>query len=163
MRTSLRRARSADLKAAALDSIGNSGNPEFIDDLQPLFHTDDKLVRAHAVQALEHMPPASSQGLFRGLMEQEKDPQVRANIATTFADQARRANAAAPSPVIQAAIMQLTSEPDPRVRALLIELIGPACASDPSALAALVEQFSRESEPLLLRLIGKWVPAGRLG
>jgi hypothetical protein len=50
------------------------------------------------------------------------------------------------------------------VRGLLIELIGPACAgNDPRALPALAMQFQRETDPILLRLIGKWVPGDRLG
>jgi hypothetical protein len=81
----------------------------------------------------------------------------------TYAEQARRANQPPPLPVIDGAIEQLAAEPDPRVRGLLIERIGPAAAGYSGALEALAQQFQRETDPILLRLIGTWVPGNQLG
>jgi hypothetical protein len=57
----------------------------------------------------------------------------------------------------------LAREPDPRVRGQLIDLIGPACASDPRAMQALAAQFKQETEPMLMKAIGRYVPANKLG
>jgi HEAT repeat protein len=163
IRGSLQRTNSVEGRAALLDAIGNSGNPEFIPDVKPLFKAESTVLRSHAVQSLEHMKPEATQGLFKELIEAEQDPQVRGAIAATFADQARRANTVAPTPVLDGAMDRLQREPDVRVRALLIDLIGPACKGSEAAMQSLVGQFNRESEPQMLKLIGKYVPAGKLG
>jgi hypothetical protein len=163
MRETLSRAKDPTERTAALDSIGNSGNPKFLTEVTPLLSTENNLVRGHAIQAMEHMPPESNKDLFKGLMLGEKDAQLRGTIAVTYTDQARRANRLPPKPVLDAAIELLPREPDPRVRALLIDLIGPAAELYPVAMGALVAQFPRESEPTLLKLIGKYVSADKLG
>jgi hypothetical protein len=163
MSATLGRAKDATERTAALDAIGNSGNPKFLTEVKPLLETEDKLVRAHAIQAMEHMPPESNKDMFKGLMASEKDAQVRGTIALTYTDQARRANQLPPKQVLDGAIQQLPLEPDARVRALLIDLIGPAAELYPVAMGALVAQFPRESEPTLLKLIGKYVSADKLG
>ncbi len=150
-------------QVAALAAIGNSGNPALLTDVMPLLKANERLVRAHAVQAMGHMEPAANQDIFKGLIAREPDAQIRGTIAVTYADQAKRANQTPPLPVVDGAIAQLAQEPDPRVRGLLIELIGPACAGHPGALQALAQQFRRETDPILLRLIGKWVPGNQLG
>jgi HEAT repeat protein len=163
LRSSLGSAQGDQAQAVALDAIGNSGNPELLTDVKPLLAAPEGLVRAHAVEAMGHMPPEANQDMFGPLIESEQDPRIRGTIAATFADQAKRADQPPPPIVIGSAIQQLGREQDPRVRGLLIDLIGPACAKDPQAMQALSSQFKRESDPMLLKLIGKWVPAGQLG
>ncbi len=149
--------------AATLDAIGNSGNQDFIADLRPHLDAKDALVRTHAIQAMGHMDPEANKTAFRELIDGEQDPRVRGVIARTYADQARRADSLPPREVVQGALSVLGQEPDPRVRGQLIELIGPACASDPSAMQALAAQFKRETDPTLLKAIGRYVPADKLG
>jgi HEAT repeat protein len=149
--------------AAALDAIGNSGNSAFIADLKPHLDADNALVRAHAIEAMGHMDPEANKSVFRDLIVDEQDPRIRGTIARTCADQARRADSLAPTEVVRGALDVLAREPDPRVRGLLIDLVGPSCASDPHTMQALAEQFKRENEPLLLRQIGRYVPADKLG
>jgi hypothetical protein len=88
---------------------------------------------------------------------------VRGAIASTYADQAKRANGPSPSVVVTNSLDLLEKEADPRVRGLLIEVIGPSCASDPRVMQALAAHFRREHDPMLLKLIGKYVPADKLG
>ena len=163
LRSGLSSAQGHAQQAAALDAIGNSGNAALLPDVQPLLAAEEGLVRAHAIQAMQHMDPKANQDMFKGLIAREPDAQIRGTIAVTYADQAKRANQPPPAPVVTAAIEQLSQESDPRVRGLLIELIGPAAASSSSAVAALAAQFHKETDPILLRLIGKYVPGNRLG
>ena len=163
IRGQLEKVRGPSELTATLDAIGNSGNPAFIQDLKPHLEAKDALVRAHAIEAMGHMDPQANKGVFRDLIEGEQDPQIRSSIARTYADQARRADSLPPPEVVHGALDVLVLEPDPQVRGLLIDLIGPACASDPQAMQALAAQFKRESVPMLLRLIGRYVPADKLG
>lgn len=163
LRGQLGRVNSPNELAAALDAIGNSGNPALITDLKPHLAAKDTLVRTHAIEAMGHMDPETNKGVFRQLIEGEQDARVRSAIAKTYADQARRAEGVAPSEVVKGALDVLVREPDPQVRALLIDLVGPAAAKDPRAMQALAEQFRRESDPILLRQIGRYVPADKLG
>jgi hypothetical protein len=148
---------------AALDAIGNSGNPDFIQDLKPHLDAKEPLIRAHAIEAMGHMDPQTNKDVFRELIDGEQDPRIRGSIARTYADQARRADSLPPPEVVRGALDVLVSEPDPGVRGLLIELVGSSCASDPSAMQALAAQFKRENDPMLLKLIGRYVPADKLG
>ena len=148
---------------ATLDAIGNSGNADFIPDLKPHLEARDALVRTHAIQAMGHMDPEANKTVFRQLIVGEQDPKIRGAIAQTYADQARRADTVAPPEVVQGALAVLGREPDPRVRGQLIDLIGPACASDPQAMQALAAQFKQETEPMLMKAIGRYVPANKLG
>ncbi|HKU36830.1 MAG TPA: HEAT repeat domain-containing protein, partial [Polyangiales bacterium] len=163
LRSSLGSARDPQTQAAALDAIGNSGNPALLTDVKPLLSSQEGLVRAHAIEAMGHMPPETNQAMFSELIANEQDPRIRGTIAATYADQAKRANQPPPPLVVNSAIQQLGREQDPRVRGLIIDLIGPACAQNPQAMQALAGQFKLESDPMLLKLIGKWVPADRLG
>lgn len=148
---------------ATLDAIGNSGNSAFISDLKPHLEAQDALVRTHAIQAMGHMDPEANKSVFRELIDGEQDPKIRGAIAQTYADQARRADTVAPPEVVQGALAVLGREPDPRVRGQLIDLIGPSCASDPQAMQALAAQFKQETEPMLMKAIGRYVPANKLG
>ena len=163
LRSSLSSARDDQQRAAALDAIGNSGNAALLSEVKPLLASSEALVRAHAVEAMEHMDPQSNKGLFRELIRNEPEARIRGTIAVTYAEQAKRANQPPPSEVLDAAIEQLSRETDPRVKGLLIELIGPACATYAYAEKSLGAQFQRETDPTLLKLIGKWVPGDRLG
>jgi HEAT repeat protein len=163
LRSTLSSAHGDQQQAAVLDAIGNSGNATLLSDIKPLLEASEGLVRSHAIQAMGHMDPTVNQDMFKGLIAHEPDAQIRGTIAVTYADQAKRANQPPPNLVVDAAIEQLTQEPDPRVRGLLIELIGPACVGYSNALQALATAFQRETDPILLRLIGKWVPGDRLG
>lgn len=153
---------SSDL-AATLDAIGNSGNSAFIEDLKPHLGAKDTLVRSHAIQAMGNMDPNTTKAEFRGLMSGEEDPSIRGTIARTYADQARHADSLAPTEVVHAAVDVLAQEADPRVRGQLIDLIGPSSASDPRVMQALARQFKHESDPVLMRAIGRYVPADKLG
>jgi hypothetical protein len=163
IRGQLEKVQSPNELAAALDAVANSGNSAFIADLKPHLDAKDALVRAHAIEAMGHMDPEANKSVFRGLIDAEQDPRIRGTIAQTYADQARRADSLAPSEVVRGALDVLVREPDPRVRGLLIDLVGPSCASDPRTMQALAEQFKRENDPLLLRQIGRYVPADKLG
>lgn len=163
LQASLARAQGDQQRAAALDAIGNSGASSLLEDIKPLMRSEEALVRSHAIQAMGHMDPAANQDLFKSLIANEKDPQIRGAIAVTYSEQAARSNQPPPNLVVDAAIEHLGAEPDPRVRGLLIELIGPACKNaDARALPALAMQFQRETDPDLLRLIGKYVPGDKL-
>lgn len=163
MRSSLSTARGDQAQAVALDAIANSGNAELLTDVKPLLAAPEGLVRAHAIEAMGSMPPEANQDMFGPLIANEQDPRIRGTIAATYADQAKRADQPPPPLVVNGAIGQLGREQDPRVRGLLIDLIGPACAKSPQAMQALSNQFKHETDPMLLKLIGKWVPADQLG
>jgi HEAT repeat protein len=125
--------------------------------------SQEPLVRAHAIEAMGHMEPQANKDMFASLIKNEQDPRLRGAIAATYAEQARRAQQTSPREVLDAAVEQLGRESDPRVKGLLIELIGPACATYAYAQQSLGAQFQRETDPMLLKLIGKYVPADRLG
>ncbi|HET8933271.1 MAG TPA: HEAT repeat domain-containing protein [Polyangiales bacterium] len=163
LQTSLASARDVQQQAAALDAISNSGNAGLLKDVRPHLGSQESLVRAHAIEAMGHMQPEANKDLFASLIQNEPDAQLRGAIAATYAEQARRADQTSPKEVLDAAVEQLGREADPRVKGLLIELIGPACSTYAYAQQSLGAQFSRETDPMLLKLIGKYVPADRLG
>jgi HEAT repeat protein len=163
LRNTLANARDVQQRAAALDAIANSGSATLLRDVRPLMNAQEPLVRAHAIESMGHMEPEANKDLFGALIANEPDPKIRGAIAATYAEQARRAERSSPSEVLDAAIEQLGREPDPRVKGLLIELIGPACSTNAVAQQSLGAHFQRETDPILLKLIGKYVPADRLG
>lgn len=163
LQTSLTRARDVQQQAAALDAIANSGHSSLLRDVRPHLASQEPLVRAHAIEAMGHMQPEANKDLFASLIQNEQDPKLRGAIAATYAEQARRADQTTPKEVLDAAVEQLGREGDARVKGLLIELIGPACATYAYAQQSLGAQFQRETDPMLLKLIGKYVPADRLG
>jgi hypothetical protein len=163
LRGQLAKTKSPNELAAALDAVGNSGNAALISDLKPHLEAADALVRTHAIEAMANMDPQANKAEFKSLFAGEQDERIRGAIARTYADQARHADSVAPSEVVKSALDVLTTEPDARVRGLLIELVGPAAARDPRTMQALAEQFRRESDPILLRQIGRYVPADKLG
>jgi hypothetical protein len=161
--STLSSARDDQQRTTALDAISNSGNAALLASVKPLLDSPETLVRTHAIQAMGHMDPQVNKQMFGELIKDEPEARVRGTIAVTYAEQAKRANQAPPSEVLDAAIEQLSHESDPRVKGLLIELIGPACATYAYAQKSLGAQFQRETDPILLKLIGKWVPGDRLG
>jgi HEAT repeat protein len=163
LQSSLSQARDVQQQAAALDAIANSGNNGLLRDVRPHLASQESLVRSHAIEAMGHMQPEANKDLFAGLIQNEPDAQLRGTIAATYAEQARRADQTSPKEVLDAALEQLGREADPRVKGLLIELIGPACSTYAYAQQSLGAQFQRETDPMLLKLIGKYVPADRLG
>jgi len=163
LQRTLSNARDPQQQAAALDAIANSGNASLLRDVKPLMSSQEPLVRAHAIEAMGHMEPQANKDLFASLIQNEPDPKLRGAIAATYAEQARRAQQPSPREVLDAAVEQLGRESDPRVKGLLIELIGPACSTYAFAQQSLGAQFQRETDPMLLKLIGKYVPADRLG
>jgi HEAT repeat protein len=163
LRGSLSNARGDQAQAAALDAISNSGNAALLKDIKPLLDSPEGLVRAHAIESMAHMDPQANKHMFGELIANEPDAKIRGTIAVTYAEQAKIANQPAPSEVLDAAIAQLGRESDPHVKGLLIELIGPAANTQAYAQQALGAQFKRETDPMLLKLIGKWVPGNRLG
>lgn len=163
LRSTLANARDPQQQAAALDAISNSGHASLLRDVRPHLGSQEALVRAHAIEAMGHMQPEANKDLFASLIQNEPDAQLRGAIAATYAEQAKRADQTSPKEVLDAAVEQLGREPDPRVKGLLIELIGPACSTYAYAQQSLGAQFQRETDPALLKLIGKYVPADRLG
>lgn len=163
LRESLAQRGSNEERATVLAAIGNSGNPELVEDVEPFLSSKQPLLRSQSIGALRRMPLEATQELFAQRLEVETDPALRAKIAQTLGAQSRREGQALSAPLLASAVAQLAREQDSRARASLIELIGPACASSASAMRALAEQFAREPEPDLLQLIGRYVPANRLG
>jgi hypothetical protein len=147
---------------AALDAIHNSGHPEFLDDLNPYFKSDTLLVRKHAYEAMQRMPPDVTAPLFEGLLNNESEAQQRALLAVTYADQARAAQVPPPLSVWGPAATRLSDEDNSLVRASYVHLIGAAAGSSPDAVAALADQYRRESDPRMLKAIGRYVPADKL-
>ncbi len=147
---------------AALDAIHNSGHPEFIDDLNPYFKSETLLVRKHAYEAMQRMPPDVTAPLFEGLLNGESEAQQRALLAVTYADQARAAQVPPPESVWGPAATRLSDESNSIVRASYVHLIGAAAESSPDAVAALADQYRRESDPRMLKAIGRYVPADKL-
>jgi hypothetical protein len=163
LQNTLSRARDVQQQAAALDAIANSGHASLLRDVRPHLAAQEPLVRVHAIEAMGHMQPEANKELFASLIQNEQDPKLRGAIAATYAEQARRADQTTPREVLDAAVEQLGREADPRVKGLLVELIGPACATYAYAQQSLGAQFQRETDPMLLKLIGKYVPADQLG
>jgi hypothetical protein len=147
---------------AALDAIHNSGHPEFLDKLDPYFKSETELVRKHAYEALGRMPPDATAPLFESLLNGEADESQRALLAVTYADQARSARIAPPATVWGPAANRLPDERNPVVRASYVHLIGAAADSSPEAVAALADQYTKESDPRMLKAIGRYVPADKL-
>jgi hypothetical protein len=163
LQSTLASARDGQQQAAALDAIANSGHSSLLRDVRPHLGSQESLVRAHAIEAMGHMQPDTNKDLFASLIQNEPDAQLRGTIAATYAEQARRADQTSPKEVLDAALAQLSREADPRVKGLLIELIGPACSTYAYAQQSLGAHFHRETDPMLLKLIGKYVPADQLG
>lgn len=163
IREHLREAKKDPIKiTAALDAIHNSGHPSFIPDLQPHFASDKTMVRKHAYEALKRMPVESTAPLFESLLGKESDPQQRAVLAVSFADQAREARVAPPQSVWNPAASKLSDERNALVRASYVHLIGMAAESSEGAVTALAEQYHKESDPRMLQAIGRYVPGDKL-
>ena len=141
LRTTLSNARDPQQQAAALDAISNSGHASLLREVKPFMSSQESLVRAHAIEAMGHMEPQANKDLFASLIKNEPDARLRGAIAATYAEQARRAQQTSPREVLDAAVEQLGRESDPRVKGLLIELIGPACATYAYAQQSLGAQF----------------------
>lgn len=163
LRESLAQRKTPEERAAVLAAIGNSGNPALVEDVKPFLHSDNELLRSQSIGALRRMPIQATQSLFSDLIQAEADPRLRAKIANTYRAQLRTASASVPETLLASATAQLAREQDTRARASLIELIGPACATSELATRSLAEHFAHESDPDLLKLIGRFVAADKLG
>ena len=131
------------LRAAALDGIGNSGDPSALDAIAPYVDSASEITRAAAVTALRQMDDARAAALLARRFAVEPDAPVRTSIVQALAGDVTRPP---PPHAVDLAIRALPQEADRAVRAALIVLLGEAAATHPGARAALAAQYPRERE-----------------
>jgi hypothetical protein len=146
----------------ALDAVGNSGDKELADLVKPFMKNASSDIRAHAAQAFRRMPLDTMEPVLSDWLDSEPESAVRRSISSALTEGLFTENHTASSPTIAAVIKRLPTEPDPKVRASLIALLGPAASTDPAAKQALVDQFAREPLAGLKVLIGRYVSADDL-
>jgi HEAT repeat protein len=142
------------LRAAALDGIGNSGDPSALDAIAPYVDSASEITRAAAVTALRQMDDARAAALLARRFAVEPDAPVRTSIVQALAGDVTRPP---PPHAVDLAIRALPQEADRAVRAALIVLLGEAAATHPGARAALAAQYPREREATMLRLLGRYL------
>lgn len=158
----LRSASASTERNLALDAIGNAGDKALADAVREYGKDADPGVRAHAAQAFRRMELGTSEPVLADWLSREEEPQVRRSIASALNEKLHD-DQRAPSPAtVQAAVARLAKESDAPSRAVLIELLGRAAATEPAAKQALIEQFRREKLVELQVLIGRYVGAADL-
>lgn len=147
----------------ALDAAGNAGDPALAPALERYLDHPSPQVRAHAAGGFRRFKDTTGEASLLARLERDTAAPVRLAIAEALAERARAGGGYLSPALLAAAIRRLSEEPDARVRAVLIGLLGGATASAPEAKQALIRQFHRETQPELQQLIGRFCSADELG
>jgi hypothetical protein len=140
-----------------LAAAGNSAGEDLLPAVERLGAHRDPSVRAAAVDALGALSSPEAAARQVALMEAETDP---AASRAMLLGESQRGGRVSPELVALAA-RRLETEGDLGARRALIELLGHARDSD-TAMEALRARFRLETDPGLLQLLGRFVPASEL-
>ncbi|MCP3143146.1 hypothetical protein [Pyxidicoccus xibeiensis] len=158
IRAGLASARDGNALTSALDAVGNSGDETMAGELERFQRSDMPLVRARAAQAYRRMEMTVATPALAEWLGREPDVTVRRSIADALLQVSQAARGAPVSEdVVALAARQLPAEPDPRMRELLIQVLGTAVQGSPLARAALAAHYHREGSPQLLALLGRYI------
>ncbi len=138
---------------AALDAVGNAGDPALLGPVSEAMLDEDPRTRAHAADALRRMgAPASA--LLQAALEDEKDREAALAMARSLRE------IGPPNAASVAWAEGQLGRSNPDTRAELIRWLG--ASASPEARAALARRFRVETSGPLKQLIGRFLPPSAL-
>ena len=92
----------------------------------------------------------------------EEDHHVRLALIRSYLRSLENGTSSLDPAALPVLISGLAQEADPKVRGEFIRILGLAASEHEAAKQALIAQFSKETRPGLLKMIGQFVSAGDL-
>ncbi|MBC7530911.1 MAG: HEAT repeat domain-containing protein [Oligoflexus sp.] len=145
---------SPELKANAIDAMGNSSSDAFADEVEASTHSSSDLERKAAYEALSRVPaPGREEILVKALGTDTIAPARLAALQTLKSIGLRSAGS------IDEMNANIKREPDSINRATAMQVLGQAIPFQAKAKDVLLEQVAREEDPAVLQAAGRFVSA----
>jgi HEAT repeat protein len=139
----------ANSRAAALDALANTGDPDLAPVAVRALQAADAAVRAAAAKALGSLDSAGGGEALAGRLGAEDDPRVRTALVAGIRAMARPGEA-----VLQACARLCEDEPDPAARGQMARLLVDHLDRIPEARPMLERLLRRERDPATMAYVG---------
>ncbi|RYZ59393.1 MAG: HEAT repeat domain-containing protein [Proteobacteria bacterium] len=147
-------AKSSEIKANAIDAMGNSSSLGFWDEISESAKSNSDLERRAAYEAMARVPSdAREQVLIDAMGSDRIAPARLAAIQTLKSVGVKDAQS------LEKLKSALAREPDAINRAAAVQIVGQAIPFQPQAKEVLMEQIKKESDPGVLQAAGRFVSA----
>lgn len=137
-----------------LDSMGNTGDPYFLELLSDELSSNSNDVRRHAAAALSKLPAEESTPVLISRLNEEYDPRVSITLIKAL----KATNAIHPE--LTPSLEQRLAYVNKSQRVAIVDLLGTQDTDDARKLLA--KQFKREGDVRIKQLIGRYLPAEAL-
>lgn len=137
-----------------LDSMGNTGDPYFLELLSDELSSSSNDVRRHAAAALSKLPAEQSTPILVSRLNEEHDPRVSLSLIKAL----KETNATHPE--LTTSLDQRLTHVNKNQRAAIVDLLGTQNTDEAHQLLA--KQFQRENDVRIKQLIGRYLPAEAL-
>lgn len=147
-------AKTPEIKANAIDAMGNSSSTEFWDEISDSAKSNSDLERRAAYEAMARVPSEAREQLLVDAMGTDLIAPARlAAIQTLKSVGVKNAES------LEKLKTALAREPDSINRVAAVQVVGQAIPFQPKAKEVLIEQIAKESDPGVLQAAGRFVSA----